>query len=106
MASAIESKDSILRKIKNLKQQGKKVIYFSLGTVITKNLWNHEESVKSFVNQIFSILLKNYTNHPAYEFVISTGRPIGELDVLNDKPENFHIYESVPQSELLKDCDL
>ncbi len=97
---------SILKKIKNLKLKNKKIIYFSLGTVVTKNLWDHEDSVKHFVNNIFEILLKNYANHPDYEFIISTGRPIKELNVLNITPKNFHIYESIPQSELLQDCDL
>lgn len=101
-----EYKNSLLQKIVDLKKDGKKVIYISFGTVVTKNLWDHESSVKDFIKQIFEVLLKNYANHSTYEFVISTGRPIKEIDVLNKNPSNFHLYESVLQPELLKKCDL
>ena len=102
----IQDRSHIIQMAADWKQQGKKVIYLSFGTVVTKNLWDHEPSVKAFVNTIFQIMLDTYGNHPECEIIVSTGRPISELSVFDSFPKNFHLYESVPQAELLKNIDL
>lgn len=98
--------DNLVQKAKELHQQGKKIIYVSLGTVVTQNLWNHESAVKNFVIEIFSILMKQYANHAKYHVIISTGRPIEDISLFKTIPNNFHIYQSVPQAALLNEVDL
>lgn len=102
----LDSKHEIIQSAIKLRSSGKKIIYVSLGTVVTKNLWDHEESVRDFANKIFDVVLKNYANRDEDEVIISIGRKVEDIPILKDKPKNFHIYESVPQAELLKQVDL
>jgi MGT family glycosyltransferase len=84
--------------------KGQKLIYVSLGTVVTKNLWNNVPEVRSFVLNIFNELLKNFGEKKEYQFVISTGRD--PKDIFTDLPSNFHVFERVPQVSVLQKADL
>lgn len=97
---------SVVQSAKDWRNQGKKVIYVSLGTVVTKNLWDHEESVKEFVNMIFNSITKKYANCENYEVIVSTGRPVEDIPAFKHIPHNFHVYETVPQAELLNEVDV
>jgi len=98
--------DNLAIELQLKKESGKKIIYVSLGTVVTNNLWNHEDSVKEFVNKIFSTIVEAYADNPAFEVVISTGRKIEDFDMLQNIPSNFHVHKSVDQLEVLQQADV
>jgi MGT family glycosyltransferase len=99
----VSSQDELYNKIKKLKET-KKIIYLSLGTVVTENLWNNIPKAKQFINSLFEKMTKSFADNDKYEVVISTGRKIGEL--FKSIPKNFHVYEKVSQVDILKLSDV
>ena len=90
--------------ITHLKHTEKKIIYISFGTIVTRLLYDGIPALKKFLDNIYSFLLSHYADHPDYEFVISTG--VKEHELFNDVADNFHIYEYVPQRDILKHADV
>ncbi len=74
----------------NLK--GKKVVYISLGTLLTNNPKFYKKCISAFLNK-------------DYQVIISIGFDLG-LNAFSDLPDNFLIRKSVPQQKLLKYVDL
>ncbi|MEX0849347.1 MAG: nucleoside monophosphate kinase [Candidatus Dependentiae bacterium] len=81
-----------------------KLIYVSLGTVVTKNLWNNVPAVHTFVSHIFDTLTQKLGNQEKYVVVISAGR--NPQEIMPNPPSNFHIFESVPQGTILEQADI
>lgn len=90
--------------IENHIKKAKKVIYISLGTVVAGNLWNNVPLAKQFVNKLFSNIVQDFGDNDKYEVIISTGRKV--KDIFSKIPKNFHVYETVPQVEILKTADV
>lgn len=74
------------------KLKGKKVVYISLGTLLSNNSNFYKKCINAFSNK-------------EYYVVISTGFEI-DLTEFGDLPENFIIRQSVPQQKLLEHVDL
>lgn len=72
-----------------------KTIYFSLGTVVTNNLWNHQPVVKSFVTNLLDDLV-NILGNTDIKVIVATGRD----------PPNFEVFKFVNQLEVLAVSDL
>jgi len=81
-----------------------KLIYVSLGTVVTKNLWNNIPEVRAFVSDILQELVRGFGGNEAYQIIVSTGRPPHE--VIQNAPSNFHLFEHVAQEQVLAQADL
>ena len=82
----------------------KKIIYLSLGTVVTGNLWNNVPSARQFIKGIFQSITNRFANDSAYEIVVATGRPAADL--FDFIPDNFHVYEHVVQQDILAVADV
>ena len=74
------------------KLKHKKVVYISLGTLLTDNSKFYKKCIKAFLNK-------------EYYIVISIGFDV-DINIFGDLPENFLIRQSVPQQKLLKYADL
>ena len=92
----------LVKQLKLIKTQ-KKIIYVSLGTVVTKNLWEKVPDARHFIKNIFNNIKDKFQNSDKYEIVIATGRHCH--DVISDIPDNFHVFESVSQPEILAVAD-
>ena len=75
------------------KQNNKKLVYISLGSVVSKNL--------EFYKKCFKAL----GNSSDLNVIVSVGRRIS-ISELGDIPYNFKVYNYVPQFEVLKQSDL
>lgn len=75
------------------KQHNKKLIYISLGSVVNKNL--------EFYKQCFKAL----GCRDDLDVIVSVGKRIS-IDELGHIPNNFKVYNYVPQLEVLKQTDL
>lgn len=73
-------------------KQGKPLIYISLGTVV--------KGAKSFFQNCIEAFRAEQV-----EVIISTGKQF-RLQKLKDIPKNIHVYQSVPQIEVLKQADI
>ena len=82
-----EQSDFPFNKLKN-----KKVVYISLGTLLTDNSKFYKKCIKAFLNK-------------EYYTVLSIGFDV-DINIFGDLPENFLIRQSVPQQRLLKYVDL
>lgn len=85
-------------------KDGQKIVYVSLGTVVTKNLWDNVPEVRSFVQRILNQLVKDFGNKKEYHVIVSTGRTPHE--VIQHPPSNFQVFERVPQVAVLKKADV
>lgn len=85
-------------------QHKKKIIYVSLGTVVTQNLWEQVPEVRQFIKKIFNNIKEKFQDSDKYEVVIATGRDCHE--VISDIPGNFHVYKHVSQPEILAVSDV
>lgn len=74
------------------KLKGKKVVYISLGTLLSNNFSFYMKCIKAFSNKEFYI-------------VISIGFDV-DIKALGKIPDNFIIKQSVPQQKLLKFVDV
>ena len=90
---------NVINHIKNLKQKDKNVtfIYASLGTMSEVS----PAREKKFINA----LLKHCNSNKSCHIVFSVGNnyDIHKLPVI---PENLHIFNKIPQLDILKHCDL
>lgn len=82
----------------------KKIIYLSLGTVVTGNLWDKVPATRAFIRKIFDDITEKYANNNNYEVVVATGRDISDL--YDTQPKNFHIFKSVNQQHILTLADV
>lgn len=101
--SSKQSDFDLLTRLKSIKQT-KKVIYVSLGTVVTQNLWEQVPNARRFIKNLFDNIKEKFQNSEKYEIVVATGRDCH--DVLSDIPANFHVYKHVPQTEILALSDV
>ncbi len=74
------------------KLNGKKVVYISLGTLLSNNFYFYKKCIKAFSNKEFYV-------------VISIGFDV-DINSLGKIPENFLIQPSVPQQRLLEFVDV
>jgi UDP:flavonoid glycosyltransferase YjiC (YdhE family) len=93
--------DFPLQEIKQLKQQGKSLVYMSLGTVITSAERVAMPCFQQFFEELFALLWQILDARPHIEVILATG----ELELCNKlfegKPGNVRLYKFVPQAELL-----
>ena len=72
--------------------KGKKVVYISLGTLISDNPTFYKKCIKAFLNKDYFV-------------VIAIGFDV-DLNEFGDLPKNFLIRQSVPQQRLLEHVDV
>ncbi|MGL4451264.1 MAG: macrolide family glycosyltransferase [Sarcina sp.] len=89
--SIANRKENIDFKIENLNDR--KIIYISLGTIANTNNNLYQESFKAFKDLENTII------------VMSVGSKT-DISTLGEIPDNFRVYNYVPQLELLKKVDL
>ena len=91
--------------------QGKKVVYFSLGTIASGVVWEELEGMKNnnlrdFIRLLYSTILTTFRKRQDLILIISTGRPVEDLVSEAELTESIHVYETVPQADLLYHVDL
>jgi len=87
-----------------VKTTDKKIIYFSLGTIASGPVWDilDKNSFRDFVRFIYRSLIQLAEKRNDFILIISSGR--NPEDILGKDytlPDNVHIFESLPQRELL-----
>ena len=75
------------------KDEGKKLIYLSLGTIFNSKI------------NIYKIFIEAFGNSKEYQGIISIGNQNNAKD-LGEIPENIKVYNYVPQLQVLKQCDI
>ena len=75
------------------KDESKKLIYLSLGTVFNKKV------------NIYKIFIEAFGNSKEYQGIMSIGKHNNVKD-LGEIPENIKVYNYVPQLQVLKQCDI
>ena len=85
-----------------IKNELKKIIYVSFGTVTTQNLWNHNSKAKSFIIEVFKYIVDNLKGSEEFDVIVATGR--SDIDIA--WPSNFKVYETVNQLEVLSKAHL
>lgn len=88
----------------DLPHKSLKIIYISLGTVVTQNLWNHNPIVRPFVIDLFNYFIKLFNDKDKYDVVVATGNN-PDLNML-EWPSNFTIYQNVDQLKILSKTTL
>lgn len=81
-----------------------KIIYFSLGTVVTTHLWSHSQSLQRFVRKILESIVEKFDGRHGYRVIISAGRKVSDL--FTTIPRNFLVSESLPQLDILSQSNL
>lgn len=76
------------------KDEGKKLLYISLGTIFGKDLGFYYNCIEAF------------RNSEEYQVIMSVGRWVDINENFKDIPENFTILNYVPQTQLLPDVDV
>lgn len=90
----------MLRKI----SKDKKIIYLSLGTIVTGIFWDKYPDRRDFIKKIFKDNIKRFGEDEKVEVIISTGRKLD--DIFHLIPSNFHVYEQVNQEAVLHFSDV
>ena len=75
------------------KDESKKLIYVSLGTVFNKKV------------NIYKLFIEAFGNSKEYQGIVCVGKKI-DVKVLGEIPENIKVYNYVPQLQVLKQCDI
>ena len=75
------------------KDENKKLIYNSLGTIVNKNIDFYQKCIKAF------------GNNKEYQIIISIGKSI-DIKEFEDLPDNVFIYNYVPQTQVLDYADI
>ena len=90
---------NVISHIQNLKQKDKDVtfIYASLGTMSEVSPTRE----KKFINALLKYCISNKNSHIV--FSVGNNYDMRKLPVI---PENLHIFNSIPQLNVLKYCDL
>jgi MGT family glycosyltransferase len=85
------------------KAAGKKIVYFSLGTIASSI--NQIELLNFFVH-LYDCLIHDFgrkTNGSKdYEVILSFGDKAAHIAMLRNAPNNFHVYNYLPQEALLQ----
>jgi UDP:flavonoid glycosyltransferase YjiC (YdhE family) len=89
----------LLKKVQEQKNLGqdKMLIYCSLGTLT--------QIREKICRKFFRKIILTAKNHPAIEFILSTGQHF-DINDLSDTPENLRIFSLVPQKQLLEHVDI
>lgn len=82
-------------------QNSKPLIYFSLGTVVMNNLWNQQEEVREKVARFVKQLANKWQDKDLQVIFVTQGKKI-----LEEYPENWWVYDSVNQVEILSKADI
>ena len=75
------------------KDENKKLIYISLGTVFNKNIEFYQKCIKAFENK------------KEFQVMMSIGKSL-DVKELGDLPDNFFVYNYVPQIQVLDYTDI
>lgn len=86
-------------------QQQKKIIYLSLGTVVSQKVYNSSSSGKEFVNKIFQELSDIVAADDSLAMVISSGEAPFQC-ASTFQSEKIAVFASVPQISVLESVDL
>ena len=76
------------------RDESKKLLYISLGTVFGKNLDFYHRCIEAF------------RDSDEYQVIISVGKFVDINQHFKDIPKNFSIYNYVPQTQLLPEVDI
>lgn len=90
---------------------GKKIVYFSLGTIVSGIVWDvtkelPDNSMPAFIKLLYQLLIKIFEKREDLILIISTGRNIDDLIDDTPLPKNIYHEESLPQASLLHHIDL
>lgn len=75
------------------KDENKKLIYISLGTVFNENIEFYKKCIKAFENE------------KEFQIIMSIGKSL-DIKALGDLPDNFFVYNYVPQIQVLDYTDI
>ena len=75
------------------KDESKKLIYVSLGTLFNKKV------------NIYKLFIEAFGNSKEYQGIMSIGKK-NDIKDLGEIPENIKVYNYVPQLQVLKQCDI
>lgn len=81
------------------KAAGKKIVYFSLGTIAT-SISNND--LLDFFVYLYDCLIEDFGNDGTTEVILSFGDKAKHISSLRPVPPNFHIYSYLPQEALLQ----
>ena len=76
------------------KDENKKLLYISLGTVFGKDLEFYHQCIEAF------------RDSEEYQVIVSVGKFVNIEETFKDIPKNFTIYNYVPQTQLLPQVDV
>lgn len=76
------------------KDENKKLLYISLGTVFGKDLEFYHHCIEAF------------RDSEEYQVIVSVGKFVNIEETFKDIPKNFTIYNYVPQTQLLPQVDV
>jgi len=79
------------------KQNNKKIIYVSFGTVVSQNLWNNNQEARNFVNDIYDKIIDIFKDNKEFDVIIATNRK--DLPII--WPDCFNVHKYVDQLEIL-----
>jgi len=88
-----------IEELKRLKQEGKTIVYCSMGTVAGQNLF------KTSTVPVMQSMIDVYGSDPNVAVVLSVGPKI-DMDTLPSMPSNFFMQRSVPQKTILGIADV
>ena len=95
------------------KEQGKKVVLVSLGTVITQNLWEHGDqfpvggigSGKDFYTIVIGRIVEALGDDEEVVVVLATGMKANGIESDSPVPSNFIMRKRLAQTKILKLAD-
>ena len=76
------------------KEEGKKLLFISLGTIFGKDLDFYHQCIEAF------------RDSEEYQVIMSVGKFVDIEQTFKDIPRNFTIYNYVPQTQLLPEVDV
>lgn len=76
------------------KDENKKLLFISLGTIFGKDLEFYHRCIEAF------------RNSDEYQVIMSVGKFVNIEETFKDIPKNFSIYNYVPQTQLLPEVDV
>lgn len=76
------------------KEEGKKLLFISLGTIFGKDLDFYHQCIEAF------------RDSEEYQVIMSVGKFVDIEQTFKDIPKNFTIYNYVPQTQLLPEVDV
>lgn len=82
-------------------KNNKPLIYFSLGTVVMNNLWNQQADTREKLKKFIKDLSDRWSEKDYQVIFITQGK-----HVLDKYPQNWWVYDSVDQVEVLSRADV